>query len=219
MKRMWLVAGFLVVLLVFGNFAVFGEQVTIGDRTFFGQALTIGVRLEQDDSLNGKVYLPCSGYLYAFYQGAPSAEQYLILPNLKNQGNYYNAGVIGVSLPMLFVTGNEQKLRFLFSPQRLLRTDFCGIEGDYPSVQEIEKRGLWYTVQNSIWVGEVTIPTVFSPARPYWCSIRIQSWPCRPPRPVPSYCCYKPRPLPTTCCPSPCAAIFWYWLFMGILLH
>lgn len=220
MKKTGLVVGLLVVLLAIASLVAFSDQIRVGSRDFCGKNLITGVRLESDNLFYGKAYLPCSGYLYVFYQGAPSAEQYLILPNLKNQGNYHNAGMTDVPLSMLDAAGNEQKLRFLFSPQRLLNTDFCGIDGNYLSMREIEERGLWCSnTSNFVWVGEIGIPKGFSPTKPYWCSVRNQDWNYCLSKPVPCRYSYRVRPLATPCCPSPCAAIFWWWLFMGILVH
>jgi len=218
---MWLVVGLLVVVLAIGSLAVLCEQVRIGNRVFSGPTLTIGARLQQDDIIRLKACLPCSGDLLIFYQGGPGMDEHLILSNLKNQGDCYHAGMADILLPMLYVTGNEQKLRFLFSTERLLNADLCGVDGNSLSVREIEERGLWRDCNpNFLWVGEITIPKVFSPVEPYRCSIKVRDWNCCLSKPVP--CCYsfRVRPLIAPCCssPSPCAAIFW-WLLMGILVH
>ncbi|MBU1046072.1 DUF4384 domain-containing protein [Patescibacteria group bacterium] len=215
MKKKILAATALALALVIGGLAVSAsqsQQVWIGGRVFAGNPLVIGLSVS-DDHFYGSVTLPCSGYLYVFYQGDSRSEQYMLFPNSQDRGNYKSAGLNVLPLSMLFPIGKSQKLTVLFSPFKLLLPDFCRSQGPYLSIRDIWQ---WCIVrEDCIWVGERMMPFI-SATSPPQCSTRPVS--PAPTCPVPPTC-YQTHPVPAPCCPSPCCATaFWWWLMIGIII-
>lgn len=213
MKRMLLVTGLMVVLLVIGVVAVSGVQ--IGNRNFSGSLLPVGVRLNED-MFSGKVDLPANGYLYVFYKGGPDADQYLIFPNKENPSEYRAVGLNSIDLSMLYPMYRAQKLTVVFSRHKLLNIDFGLATERFLLVDEIDQYNFWLgPSSSSVWVAELYIPsTTVGAGSCWWTTIRR---PVCPPRPV-SICCYQPRPCCSVGCPqTPC--LLWWWLLGFIILH
>ena len=206
MKKTILVVMVLAITLVLGSLAVSASQAQIGNKVFAGNNLAINLTVIEDN-FYGSVNLPCSGYLYVFYQGNPGENQYMIFPNPQSRWNYVKAGLNVLPLSMLYPTGKSQKLTVLFSPFKLLEVNFCQSQDPFLLTSSL---GPWCNVcNNSIWIGQKFVPK--GPTK----TSSQTSTNCRRPAPVPT--CYTPHPVRTSCCPSPCA-VAWWWLMMGIII-
>jgi hypothetical protein len=204
MKKTILVAIVLAIALVSGGLAVSANQVRIGNRVLQGNALLVGLTATEDH-LRGSVVLPCSGYLYVFYQGDPRTEQYMIFPNPQNRWNYMRAGMNILPLSMLYPTGNLQKLTVIFSPFQLWKINFCQSQSPYLSASVLGIR--CNVCCNSIWVGERSVLAVPITTLPQ----------CRTTAVNPPVCVQATSCCPSICQPSCCVAA-WWWLMVGIII-
>ena len=207
MKKTILVAIVLSVALTLGGLAVSANQVWVGNRVVEGNNLTIELTATAEGNFYGSVTLPCSGYLYIFYE-SPNGAWHLIFPSAQDRNNYRGPGTNALPLGMIQSLEGKQVLTVLFSPYKLLEPDFCRNDSPYLSIDEL---GRWCNVSKSyIWVGEREMPFVSSITSPKCAPVPV--------KPAPS--CYQApccQYRPSTCCQSdPC--IFAWWLLMGIML-